>query len=1351
MDYGFANYKDTEGNDVGVIVDLSKGQATGVSNALEGKVQNISNLIGSAYDDTLIGNDRDNVIAGGKGNDILEGRGGYNTYIFEEGWGEDTIVNASGQGLLDLSALGVDWHLVIDLTAKTITVNAALSGITNNEIRFAGISQILAGSGNDTFVIADRQKMNLTGGDGNDTFKFSGAGALEGIINGGAGYNALDYSEYASAVNFNLAAMNLPGLTGFINIHKLIGGNGVNDTVRGANADTLFAVTAENAGRITWSIYQGGQEIKYSFDFEGIENLLGGDGNDTFALVGQGFLTGTIDGGAGSNTLDYSQYVGDGSGVKVDLSQSKRSATAVGGAKPGMISNIQNVVSSPYNDEFIGHESEANTFIFADNWGNDVVNPGGGLNILDLSRMSIDLIITLDCNELLENGTTVYRYQIEVKPNSNGAEALHSLTVAWDGRNNAFKEIYGSQGQNKYYLNANYTVDLYGGEDNDTFYIADKVTLTGKIDGRGGSNTIDFSAYRTGRDITLTGLGERGYNGKEKSINKGFYNISNLVGSKAADAVDRLRGANADATFVLDASFVGQDIWNKYYLNGHASVILTFTAMEILHGGSKDDTFRISGEQRYDLYGEAGNDTFVFADGAKLVSNGNGQFGNLDGGSGSNTLDYSAYPTSRNFYLTGLGAITGFNGKEKSIAGEYRNITNLIGGEATDSLSGLNSANTWEITGENSGNYRTNNRVLTFSGIDTLNGGALTDHFILRNGASLSGHIDGRSGTDTLDYSAYMTDIAVDLTTDLASHIARGICSIENVTGGHGNDLITGDNNDNVLIGGPGNDTIYGGGGNDTINGGDGDDRLYGEAGNDTLDGGDGNDYLNGGDGDDTLITGSGHNVLSGGAGNDRAIVAYQSTYKAEANDIENWVFLQPPPGPSGGGGDGGAPTPTEVKENIDRTVGGTISLGAVTVEIPPEVLPASATITIAELWTEDLADILSDGLPISLLGKVYEITTSGETYFGEENYITLTFEFDPRVLPLALRPAIHYYDEEQGRWVEIKTEIEYDEKTGKWKAVARVNHLTKFALFATSWRPYLEDRYLTAVAVSQTGWQSSDYAVLVRGDDFADALSAGPLAHKFGSPILLTKKEQISKETINEIRRLGVKQIFIVGGPEAVGRDVENALKALGIVVERIYGSDRYETAVRVAEKIGPRESLFLATGEDFPDALSASAIASQLGIPILLTPKDSLPSSVAGYLKLSAVEQIYILGGSNVISREIENSLPNAVRLAGKDRYETNIAILDYFKGYLKWENVYIATGNNYPDGLTGGVLAALTSSPLVITGKTLPAGIADYLKQQIKIFPLCEFIPIGGELAVPDTLVEELNQLYQKTKDN
>lgn len=124
---------------------------------------------------------------------------------------------------------------------------------------------------------------------------------------------------------------------------------------------------------------------------------------------------------------------------------------------------------------------------------------------------------------------------------------------------------------------------------------------------------------------------------------------------------------------------------------------------------------------------------------------------------------------------------------------------------------------------------------------------------------------DGQGGIDTLDG----TNITAALTIDMVAGTLRGnntngttdtIRNFENVIGGSGNDVITGDAGDNVLHGGNGDDTLNGGAGNDT---------LYGDAGNDTL---------NGGSGNDILIGGGGNNSLSGGAGADIAIINVAAT-----------------------------------------------------------------------------------------------------------------------------------------------------------------------------------------------------------------------------------------------------------------------------------------------------------------------------------------------------------------------------------------------------------------------------------------------------------------------------------------
>ena len=120
---------------------------------------------------------------------------------------------------------------------------------------------------------------------------------------------------------------------------------------------------------------------------------------------------------------------------------------------------------------------------------------------------------------------------------------------------------------------------------------------------------------------------------------------------------------------------------------------------------------------------------------------------------------------------------------------------------------------------------------------------------------ALSGKATGAGGTDTLDYSAQAAGVAVNLATGLGS-LVGSIATVENVTGGAGNDSLTGNGSVNTLAGGGGNDTLVGAGGNDVLLGGSGDDRLDGGTGRDLLVGGTGADVLLGGGDDDILLAG---------------------------------------------------------------------------------------------------------------------------------------------------------------------------------------------------------------------------------------------------------------------------------------------------------------------------------------------------------------------------------------------------------------------------------------------------------------------------------------------------------------
>ncbi|MCH5138137.1 cell wall-binding repeat-containing protein, partial [Clostridiaceae bacterium UIB06] len=139
------------------------------------------------------------------------------------------------------------------------------------------------------------------------------------------------------------------------------------------------------------------------------------------------------------------------------------------------------------------------------------------------------------------------------------------------------------------------------------------------------------------------------------------------------------------------------------------------------------------------------------------------------------------------------------------------------------------------------------------------------------------------------------------------------------------------------------------------------------------------------------------------------------------------------------------------------------------------------------------------------------------------------------------------------------------------------------------------QNRYETAVKVSQTGWTTSDYAVVASGEGYADALSAAPLAKANNAPILLTQKDSLSQTTLDELKRLQVKHVFIVGGQGVVSQQIEDKIKnEVTADVERLSGQNRYETSVKVAEKVGVTDKVVLASGQGYADALSAASMAA-------------------------------------------------------------------------------------------------------------------------------------------------------------
>ena len=278
-------------------------------------------------------------------------------------------------------------------------------------------------------------------------------------------------------------------------------------------------------------------------------------------------------------------------------------------------------------------------------------------------------------------------------------------------------------------------------------------------------------------------------------------------------------------------------------------------------------------------------------------------------------------------------------------------------------------------------------------------------------------------------------------------------------------------------------------------------------------------------------------------------------------------------------------------------------------------------------------------------------------------------------------------------------------------------------------------NRYSTSIKISQQGWTGgSDTVVLATGADFPDALSAAPLAKKHNAPIILTEGKGLSSETEKEIERLGAKNVIVVGGPGAISGDIILYLRGKGYNVTRIAGKDRYETSIEIAKQLGDFESIVVATGRSFPDALSIAPYAASKGLPIILTAPNQLPDAVKSYISTKNINKAFVIGGTGAVSEAVKDSLPLAERISGINRYETNKAVLDRFELDFDLNILYLATGDNFPDALSGSALAALTKSPIVLTSNSNVKTAKEFVSSKFDLITKINFV--GGAGVISDS---------------
>ncbi|ANP46460.1 beta strand repeat-containing protein [Candidatus Viadribacter manganicus] len=339
-----------------------------------------------------------------------------------------------------------------------------------------------------------------------------------------------------------------------------------------------------------------------------------------------------------------------------------------------------------------------------------------------------------------------------------------------------------------------------------------------------------------GNDYMNGGAGVDTFDGGDGADRVSFYNLAatqGVVANLMTQAISDDGFGNAETMVSVEGIGDGTAYADTFIGSDGANLILASTGDTVQANGG-DDTFQLTGATTL-LDGGAGVDTIL-----AFMGDTQGRLQIDNNGDGLAQIIHATQGVNVDLHNNRINN-DGFGG-----SGVITNVENVGGSALNDTIFGNDTVGN-ELSG-----FEGNDVLSGYGGNDTLNGGAGNDT------------LNGGTGVDTATYVNETDAMFVDLATGTARRGSAGasvedtLAQIENVTGGGGDDVLTGNNSANILAGGVGNDTIRGAGGADT---------LLGEAGNDTIVFmfGDGNDVIDGGADTDTasILGTTGNNGLN--------------------------------------------------------------------------------------------------------------------------------------------------------------------------------------------------------------------------------------------------------------------------------------------------------------------------------------------------------------------------------------------------------------------------------------------------------------------------------------------------------
>jgi len=814
--------------DRNVIVDLIAGTAQHSGGAITiDNPELFENVIGAQFEavgDTITGNSDDNILAGtlgddqlnGKeGNDLLIGGLGNDNFIYEDNWGEDVVVELPAGGTLDQ----LDFSAVTDDLTFTVGTQIDVTDGLNTLVHLgleienllggSGSNTLAGGPGSNTWVIDGVNSgtlngvrftniANLVGGPDEDLYLFEPGGQLTGDLQSGSGDDTID--------------LRLGGtIGGFIN------GESGNDSILAADENrNAFTLTNDNAGTIAVTSPEGVPVTSYSF--ESVENLTGGQYDDTFAMNAFG-LSGIADGLGGDDLLQTDP-----------INPTSTIVTQVGGGRLfdaannplGRFANIEDLTGGAANDRYAVSGGSIR----------GQIDGGGGTNLLagDDTPYQFD-VLTANAGQASSIGSFVNIQHLRGGAMNDTFNLADPTLASVDG-GGGIDEIVAPDVANLVTINGPNAGDINGvtftnvesitgNSQSDTFQFAGG-ELQGTVNGADGTDRIVMDDRSTITDIFNVNSGRISPSLNPSQTITQFEDIEQIDAGNNDDAlriifgtIDVYNAGNGNDFLAAGSTATTYELSGNN--QGSATQIGNFTSVENLIGGSSDDTFIMNGHVIDGfLSGAAGNDTFDLSAG--------GSASGIDGGIDIDEL-IAEDAVSNVFDINGLHAGT-LNGLP------YAGIENLTGGELDDAFNfisnvtaqfvsqidgggGMNSIqlgpnnNLFQITNIDAGN---GTGVDSFSNVGSLLGNTLDDEFEIAGG-SLSGSIAGNLGNDTLrGTNSPLIFTVTGPDAGEVSAVAGGFVEIENILGSTDEDTF------NFLTGGSiSGGSIFGLAGNDVF------------------------------------------------------------------------------------------------------------------------------------------------------------------------------------------------------------------------------------------------------------------------------------------------------------------------------------------------------------------------------------------------------------------------------------------------------------------------------------------------------------------------------------------------------